>query len=170
MTCWGAVPEDFVPYAQWLTSLVTAVEAEGPQPPEPPAHAPSGLERTNERWDVECDAALGEARRFRAALREALEAVRADLLRDVAADVLGRELRLAPVELEAIVERACARYRIDEPLAVRVSPGEGRSLGHRFHVIEDAGLRAGDLQLEVRCGEIDARLGARLERVLAAFA
>ena len=63
---------------------------------------------------------LREMRLFRARIIEATEAAVETLVADIAADVLARELLLAPADVETIVDRALHRFLADEPLRVRV--------------------------------------------------
>lgn len=115
--------------------------------------------------------AVAELRRFRAAVRDAVDVAVADLLRDIAAEVLVRELALAPANLEAIVERACDRYGSEGVVRIRVHPGDAAFVEVAdVDVVLDSGLRHGDALLDVRSGTIDVTLGARLEDVLCALA
>ncbi len=118
--------------------------------------------------DDEIDVAIAEARRFRASLADAL-AMRVDeLMRDIASEVLARELELAPCDVARIVERAVQRYGT-EPVCIRANPTDANVLRRSDTiVIADDSLRGGDVVLEVRYGSIDATLGVRLERVLGA--
>lgn len=111
--------------------------------------------------------ASAEVRRFRAAVRDAVDVAIRALLCDVAAEVLARELELAPANLEAIVERARARHEDEGIVCVRVHPDEVAQLaGVDVDVVADAHVRRGDALLQVRSGTIDASLGARLADVL----
>lgn len=110
--------------------------------------------------------AIGEARRFRAALADATSACLADLLADLSAQVLARELELAPADVQRIVEDALERYGADV-VTVRVHPSEAALLGDAWRVELDERLRCGDVEIVVANGTIDARLGSRLARVLA---
>jgi len=85
---------------------------------------------------------IGDVRRA-----EAFEAALRDLLREIAAEVLGRELALAPCDVDAVVARLCRRYALD-PSRVRVATS------------------GGDVAIECDGGWIDASLGRRLEAVL----
>jgi flagellar biosynthesis/type III secretory pathway protein FliH len=117
---------------------------------------------------AELDTALSEVRQFRAALADAVAFASTALLEDVAAAVLARELQLAPADIAAIVADALARYREDDPLVVRVHPEDAAALAQfDVKVVPDASLRRADASIELRCGTIDATLGARLARVLA---
>jgi len=111
--------------------------------------------------------ALGEIRRFHAAVRDAVDAAVNTLLCDIAADVLARELELAPANIEAILSRACARYAREEIVRVRVHPDEATQVSYTgVAVIADSDVRRGDVMLEVCSGTIDVSLGARLAHVL----
>ena len=81
-----------------------------------------------------------------ARLAERVEVAVRALLREIAAEVLGRELLLAPVELDAIVARLRERYLAHE-LAVETTPD-------------------GDVLFTGAGGTIDASLGRRLEAAL----
>lgn len=111
-------------------------------------------------------AALRDARLFRARLADALDEASARLLRELAADVLARELQLAPCDLASIMRRVHAAAPI---AGVRVAPEDAALIGD-FPVVVDASLRPGDAIVELTGGAIDARLGVRLAQVLEAFA
>lgn len=115
-----------------------------------------------ERSDV-----LAEVRRFRAALADALDAQLREIVREVACEVLGRELRLAPADVTAIATGALERYAADGPLRLRAHPLDARALETlELPIVADGALRRGDLTIELRSGTIDASLGARLEALL----
>lgn len=109
---------------------------------------------------------LREVRLFRARITEAFEAAVERLSCDVACDVLARELQLAPVDIECIVDRALQRYFAEEPLRVRVHPDDVAALHCTVSVVADTHLSRGDAILELRDGFIDASLGVRLASVL----
>jgi flagellar biosynthesis/type III secretory pathway protein FliH len=154
--------EPFVPLAAWLRPAPAAeIKA---------AAADVPVESVEElEFDPAADPfddVLAETRRFRAALAEALDRGVEALRRDVAIDVLGRELEMRDADIAAIVERARERYGGEFPLRVRVHPQEAARLSDVYCVLPDASLRRGDAVLELRCGEIDATFGARLQRLL----
>lgn len=157
------MPERFLPLAQWLAPVAseTDVVAEPTVAKNEPAEPESV-------FDV--DGLLCEARRFRATLAEAVERSCGFLLREIAIDVVGRELDLRDADVAAIVARACERYAVDAPVVVRVHPGDADAVRLSYPVVVDAGLRRGDAVVEVSSGEIDARLGVRLDRVLRSLA
>jgi flagellar biosynthesis/type III secretory pathway protein FliH len=112
---------------------------------------------------------LRDVRRFYAALRDAFDAAREELLRDLAADVLARELACAPVEIERIAARALERVRDEEPLRILAHPDDVTALGGLgLPVVAKMRLRRGDLQLVIRHGTIDVSLGVRLAHLLEA--
>ena len=78
---------------------------------------------------------------------DALDLTVRELLREIAAEVVGRELLLAPCEIETIVARLCRRFGLD-PSRARVAASEG------------------DIALECEGGWIDASLGRRIEAAL----
>lgn len=84
-------------------------------------------------------------RLLEARLRERFDVTLARLLEEIATEVLGRELLLAPADTDAIVRRLSRRYGI-EPVQVRVCGDE--------------------LVLATPEGEIDASLGRRLRAAI----
>jgi flagellar biosynthesis/type III secretory pathway protein FliH len=151
------MPEGFIP-------LDVILRAHSPEPPvieevEEPTLKPNEC--------VEQNDALGEVRRFRAALADAFDVALAHLLEDVAASVLARELALRPADLGAIAKTALARYDAEDIVRVRVHPEDTAALcALDVRVVADARLSRGDAILEVRSGTIELTLGARLEAIL----
>ena len=111
---------------------------------------------------------LREMRLFRARVIEATEAAVETLVADIAADVLARELLLAPADVETIVDRALQRFLADEPLRVRVHAGDVPNVHCDVPLVADETLRPGDAVIELRTGTIDATLGVRLATLLQA--
>ena len=115
--------------------------------------------------------AVRDARLFRARLADAFDDAAARLLRELAADVLARELRLAPCDLAAIVRRLAERA---PAVRVRVAACDvacGIPLPRGCDVlVADPALARGDAIVELDGGVLDARLGVRLALVLEAFA
>src|SRR5262249_54347716 len=116
--------------------------AEQPDPPISPFIAAQTQEPQE---DAAYDAST--ERTFGAMLAERLDAAVQHLLREIACEVLGRELLLAPVDVDAIVRRLRERYRVDDHVGART--GEN-----------------GDLVLSWEGCEIDASLANRLELAL----
>ena len=151
------MPDTFVALAQWLRPC-------DPQPivSEPPPD--------DEALDAipadppELDALMCEVRRFRAALADACERECANVLREAAVAVLGRDLTLQPSDVAAIVRRICSETA-GEVLRVRVAPSDAGACVDVACVIDES-LRAGDAIVELRSGTIDARLGVRLASLL----
>lgn len=110
-----------------------------------------------------------ELRLFRARVMEGVEAAIATILDDAAAEVLGRELQIAPADIQRIVERAICRYLADEPLLVRVHPTEVPLITCELPVVADERLRKGDALVELRCGSVDASLGIRFATLAQAW-
>jgi flagellar biosynthesis/type III secretory pathway protein FliH len=150
---------EFVSLADLL--LPSAPEAMLPDPEPQPVAAERG---GGAPPDVA--SALRAARLFRAQLADALTEAFGTLLCDLAADVLARELRLAPCDLEALLQRVAARAPI---VRVRVAPADLARVGS-VPVEADVELDPGDAIVELAGGAIDARLGVRLATVLEAFA
>jgi flagellar biosynthesis/type III secretory pathway protein FliH len=150
---------EFVSLADLL--LPRAPEAILPEPePQPVA------EERAEPVPPDVASALRAARLFRAQLADALTEAFGTLLCELAADVLARELRLAPCDLEALLQRVAERAPI---VRVRVAPADAVRIAG-ISVEADADLDPGDAIVELAGGAIDARLGVRLATVLEAFA
>ena len=147
-----------------FTALVAFLRPPAP-PPEGTVAAGDLPERSNAADDVQ--ELCSQIRRFRAALDDALEMRLEELLADIAAGVLARELELAPCAIRAIVDRGRSRMEEACPLRVRVHPSEVASFpDYDLPVAGDPSLRRGDAQIDLRAGTIDASLGVRLENVL----
>ncbi|MBV8344623.1 MAG: hypothetical protein JO190_06480 [Candidatus Eremiobacteraeota bacterium] len=151
------MPDEFVPLERFLRPAP-------PQPAllviEPPSTPPvvSDLEET-----------IRTARRFRAALADALDIAVARLLPKLAHDVLARELRLAPADVAAIAAAALERFAGEKTLALRAHPADVDALASvRIAVVSDTTLRPGDVVLELHSGTIDLRMASRLDWILSA--
>jgi flagellar biosynthesis/type III secretory pathway protein FliH len=157
--------DGFVPLQIALRPPVCDAEEDAEsQTPREPANA-AGPQTPSAPSDV--DAGLAAARRFSAALADALALALERLLRDIAHDVLARELVLAPCDVARIAARALHRYLDEEPLRLRVHPDNVQAcVALDVGIVADQSLRIGDAVLEVRSGSIDASLEARLEVVL----
>ncbi|HZZ64197.1 MAG TPA: FliH/SctL family protein [Candidatus Baltobacteraceae bacterium] len=149
---------DFQP----LTALVRPVNLQTQAEPAQTVAVPCACAEAEE-------AALRSVRLFCAAVAEGVEAAIGELLNDIAADVLARELQLAPADITQVVERALSRYFSDDPLHVLVHPDDACELHCGFPVVKDPCLRAGDARLVLRCGTVDASLGVRLAALLQKF-
>jgi flagellar biosynthesis/type III secretory pathway protein FliH len=149
----------FVPMREWLAPVSPLQEV------EPQAEVPILDEPIDELPCDEIDRALADARRYRAALAEALQLSIAELTQDIASEILARELELKPCDIAGVVERAIERYA-QTPVRVRVHAEDAARVPACWQPVIDEELRVGDVILEVRAGTIDARLGTRLERVL----
>jgi flagellar biosynthesis/type III secretory pathway protein FliH len=158
------MPDAFVLMREWLQPVQPAQPEQLPQPDPVPAAIDGARCEEDEIDDV--DRAIEEARRFRAALADALSYHANDLVTDIASEIVARELRCAPCDVARIVERAIERYAI-EPVRVRVNPADAAIVAGRWVTVCDEELRRGDAVIETSAGTIDATLGARLQRVLA---
>lgn len=149
----------FVSLAETLRAAQRANEPVPEAVPAPPLCAPATKDAAA---PAEVVAAVREAKRFRARLADALDDAVARLLRDLAARVLARELRLAPCDLAAVLDAVVGEAPV---VHVRVAP-EDAGGSYPFAIVADPALAPGDAIVElVHCG-IDARLGVRLATVL----
>jgi|HubBroStandDraft_4_1064222.scaffolds.fasta_scaffold115784_2 flagellar biosynthesis/type III secretory pathway protein FliH len=156
---------EFVTLDAWLRQPAPSIEIDpSSHDDEPVADPPAAPEEEDAIADV-----ASRARRFRAMLTDALERSLADLLRDIAAEVIGRELQCAPAELQRIVERALARAADELPVSVHVHPLQLELLRLDLPLVADARLHCDDVRIELRSGTIDASLGVRLEQLLAVY-
>jgi hypothetical protein len=177
------VVDGFVPLARTLRAHV----------PGPPAvAAASAAAGSNGDGDADRDGAGGgepppgkDARRprqrpappselaslalVRLAAREAFERAAARVLEGLAHDVLGRELRLAPADIEALVARARVAFENSGPVAIEVSAADALALAERagLPVRIDPALGPGDVVVRVRDGAFESPLAFRLAGVLA---
>ena len=158
---------DFVTLHAWLHPEPADVPPPEPEaPPEPASPEPASPEPASPDEELLADV-CSRVRRFRAMLADALDRALADLVREVAVEVIGRELVCAPADLQRIVARALERVAPDLPLAVHVHPSQLELVQLDVPVIADPGLRSDDVRIDLRSGSIDARLGVRIERMLA---
>jgi flagellar biosynthesis/type III secretory pathway protein FliH len=155
------VPEEFVPLA---ISLRAAAQS---SPPEPPSRASASADgETFASEALRRDEILQELVLARLAALEAYERLTPSLLEALARDVLGRELALAPADLNRLAGELCEAAAGEEPVALIVAPDDAPAIACRLPVRTDIALRRGDLILEVRDGEIDARFNLRIAGVL----
>jgi hypothetical protein len=105
---------------------------------------------------------LGEIERFRTLALEHLEHSLDSVLKDIVEEVVGREISLAPVDIENIVQRALRQFERQGPVRLRVAPADVLRVQTELPIVADAGLTQGDLVIEVRDGEITSRLAVRL--------
>jgi flagellar biosynthesis/type III secretory pathway protein FliH len=104
---------------------------------------------------------------LRLAAYEAFERSAARLLRTLALDVLGRELLVAPADLEALAAQALAAFAAAEPVGLAVSPHDAERVRTPLPLRVDPSLEAGDLVVDVRDGAFESRFAFRLESALA---
>ena len=103
---------------------------------------------------------------MRLAALESFERAKDALLEALAADVLGRELALAPVDVEALVRRAVARFADLEPVSIAVAPSDAERVHALLPMRIDAALEAGDLIVDVRDGALESTFLFRLQSAL----
>jgi hypothetical protein len=146
------MPEGFVPLAGSLRGDAATERAPraGDEPPASPESNPDGVE-----------ALLDALALARLAALEAYDRAAPRLLAALAQTVLGRELELAPADLRTLVAHLRRDFATAEPVAVLLAPGEAGCRIDGLPVRADPALCAGDIVLEVRDGEIDARFALR---------
>jgi flagellar biosynthesis/type III secretory pathway protein FliH len=105
---------------------------------------------------------------FHARVIEAVEAAVEPIVEGIAADVLARELLVAPADVEAIVDRALQRFVSEEPIRVRVHPDDAPNVQCGAPVVADSSLQRGDAVIDLRNGSLDASLAVRLAVLLGA--
>jgi hypothetical protein len=147
------MPEGFVPLAGSLRGAAAeraphTKPADGPQAPRDPD--PDGVESLL--------AALALAR---LAALEAFDRAAPRLLSALAQNVLGRELALAPADLRVVIAHLRRDFAAAEPVAVLLAPAEAGCRIDGLPVRAEPALHDGDIVLEVRDGEIDARFALR---------
>jgi hypothetical protein len=160
------VPAEFVALSDLLRPPdARAVTVDPPMiPPVPPEG--SSCEPFDDEPAADVVAAARDARLFRARLADAFGEAAARLLRELAAEVLARELRLAPSDLAELVRRVRERAPV---VRVRVAQDDTAAFTD-VPVVADPALERGDAVIELAGGVIDARLGVRLATVLEVFA
>lgn len=154
--------DEFVPLAFFLRPAVCEPATEPALPASPALeialHPP------------EHEEALRAARRFRAALADALDAALHELLRRIATEVLARELRLGGADVAAIVSTALDRFADERIISVRAHPQDCAALTVLpIERVADDSLMPGDVRVELQWGTIDLTLQARLDAALAAW-
>lgn len=156
--------DQFVPLATYLRPNVTAAKPNG----SPDTQTSSQAQRIVEpAVAAEHARTLAAARRFRAALADALDAAVAKMLDEIARHVVARELQLAPAEIAALVKDAMERYGPENAVVVCVHPDDYEAVADWSGVrTADGSLRRGDVVVELRSGTIDLRMKARLEAAL----
>jgi flagellar biosynthesis/type III secretory pathway protein FliH len=162
------MPEGFVSLEHWLRSSSGPVEPRSeyaPVAPDAPDAPDESIRTSSELEELEYEV-CARVRRFRAMLDEALDRHVHELLQEIAVAVLGRELQLAPADLSAIVRSASRRIAPEEPVAIHVHPAEVEYCSVGLPVLGDDRMRRGDVEIHLKSGSIDARLGVRLEQLL----
>jgi flagellar biosynthesis/type III secretory pathway protein FliH len=113
---------------------------------------------------------VGEIALARLAAHEAYERAVPRLLEALARDVLARELVVSPPDLAALSRSLAAEFANDEPVAFAIAREDLACFPPGLPVRVDPRLRAGDVVLEVRDGEIDARFAVRVRSAIDAAA
>jgi hypothetical protein len=174
------VLEGFGPLARTLRAQVrgpradeTAVACTAPVAARPggdsDAEGPPGREGRGRPQPLAPPSEFASLALLRLAALEAFERAAARLLEGLAHDVLGRELRLAPADVEALVARARAAFATSGPVAIEVSATDATAVAERFDlpVRIDPALAPGDIVVRVRDGAFESPFAFRLASVLA---
>ncbi len=147
--------ERFVSFASLLGAAPSEtasapVAAHVPEPPDRVTHA----------------AVFEELALLRVAALDAFERSAARALRELATEVLGRELALAPFDIEALVARALEAFAGAVPIRLVLSPADAIRVRVALPVRVDAALQAGDTIVEVGDGAFESLALFRLERIV----
>lgn len=157
-----------VPVAAAAAVTATSPDAALPSSVDPLPAAPNAVRNVMDfaHADVVHELAL-----MRLAALESFERAKYRLLEALAAEVLGRDLALAPADVEALAQRAVARFADLEPVTIAVSPSDAERVRAPLPLRIDAALQAGDLVVDVRDGALEStfvfRLQSALDRVAA---
>jgi flagellar biosynthesis/type III secretory pathway protein FliH len=104
---------------------------------------------------------------MRLAAFEAFESAKHALLVSLAEAVLGRELALAPADVDALAKRVIELFHDLEPVSLVVSAADAERVRTPLPTRVDLSLAAGDLVVEVRDGALESRFAFRLRAALA---
>jgi len=111
--------------------------------------------------DIVADLAL-----LKLAAGEAFERASREVLRRLASDVLGRELMLAPADIDELVRAAISELADAAPVALAISAADAKRVHSPLPVRIDPALVAGDLVVEVRDGSVESHVLFRFESAL----
>lgn len=157
--------ERFIPLAAFVRSLGTVAPA-APQPaPVPGAPSPPCDESRDVRDFAHADI-VHELTLMRLAAFEAFERAKATLLDALATQVLGRELALAPADVEALATSTLELFCELEPVSIAVSALDAERVRTPLPVRIDASLGAGDFVVDVRDGTLASHFTFRLQGAL----
>lgn len=168
------MPEGFTPLEDYLRATLVEPRAARTQAAgAPDAHEEHDVTLESmpatERQSTALSEVVSKARRFRAALAEALDLAVQPMLKEIAREVLGRELKLRPADITAIVARIRDRSASNDLVSVRARSENLdaiQALG--FAAMSDDTLPRGRVHIELHSGTIDMTMPAKLEAVLAA--
>jgi flagellar biosynthesis/type III secretory pathway protein FliH len=154
------VLDEFVPLDEFL------------RPPATEPAMPSSPETSADPVvPVDCAEAMRAARRFRAALADAIDLALQQMLPEIARELVARELQLGRADVAVIVANAMERFSQERVLSLRAHPSELEALATlEIPSVADPSLQPGDVILELHSGTIDLRMEARLEAILSACA
>ena len=150
--------ERFVPLAAFVRAAPSPVASAAPPVSQPPA--------SRGAVDYAQAGVVHELTLLTLAAREAFARAAARLLRELANDVLARELLLAPADVAALVGRAVAAFAEHAPVGIAVSGFDADRVRAPLPVRVDPRLGAGDLVVDVRDGAFESSFTFRLEDAL----
>ena len=161
--------ERFIPLAAYVRGLavVACTGRESEAPAEAVVAPPPSSDTPLDAGEFAHADVLGELALVRLAAHEAFERGIASLLASFAERVLGRELALAPAELEALAGQAWDASRELEPLTLALSAVDAERVRTPLPTRIDPSLAAGDFVVELREGALESPLRFRLQAALA---
>lgn len=155
--------ERFVSLASFLRAAPAEPAVAVPPPAPAQAAAPAVVRGVIDfaHADVVHELAL-----MRLAAYEAFEGAARRMVRTLARDVLGRDLIMAPADIDALTAEALAAFASAEPVSLAISPADAERVRTPLPVRVDLTLEAGDLVVDVRDGSFESRFAFRLEAAL----
>jgi len=161
------VDDRFVPLAKYLRA--TAAPLPAPRASDMMASATAEFAPSMSPAIVDFAHAgiVADLTMMRLAALEAFERNARLLIADLAHDVLGRELALAPTDIDALVTRALAAFARSEPVAVAVAPNDCDRVHTPLPIRADPALSVGDLVVYVDDGAFESPFAFRLADALA---
>ncbi len=160
--------ERFIPLAVFVhgSGALAVSAAQHAAPAEPLTESRAPVEITSGAAEFEHADAVHELAAMRLAAHEAFERNKDSLLASVAEHVLGRELALAPAELETLVARVVDASRDLEPVSLALSAADAERVRTPLPKRIDSSLAPGDFIVEVRDGALESRLRFRVRGAL----
>ncbi len=162
--------DGFVPLARTLRAQASGPRTDATVVATASARAATPAAHSNGDGDGHAPpSGLASLALVRLAALEAFERSAARVLEGLAHDVLGRELRLAPADVGALVARARVAFANSGPVAIELSAADAPAFAEQagLPVRIDPALGPGDVVVRVRDGAFESPLAFRLAGVLA---